>query len=230
MTTPTAAAGAAGAVAAAALVDAHFAARGALDHINYSSFRDLFARMGGAPCTILETGTSAWGTDSTRLFNAYVRAFGGALWTVDVRDEAARAVLPDLEPGRATAVVGDSVAFLREWVRDHPGVSPDVVYLDSMDVDFRAPEPAALHGLAEFAALRPALRPGALLLIDDTPADPAHHTAPGDAVVAAAWAARGGLMPGKGMLVVEAARRGELPELELLHHRYQVLYRVVRRP
>jgi hypothetical protein len=218
---------AAAAAQAVALVDAHFDARGGRGHVNYTSFRDLFARMGGRPRTILETGTSAWGVDSTRLFNAYVAAFGGRLWTVDVREAAARAVLPDLCAG-ATAVVGDSVGFLRHWVAAHPGAAADVVYLDSWDVDFRAPAPAAAHGLAEFAAVRPALRPGSLLLIDDTPLTAAYLPAY-DAAVDAAAAARG-VAAGKGMLIVEAARRGQLPELRLVHHRYQVLYEVAAPP
>ena len=45
----------------------------------------------------------------------------------------------------------------------------DFIYLDSYDVDWRSQLPSALHGYLEFNLAARILRPGGLLLIDDTP-------------------------------------------------------------
>jgi hypothetical protein len=203
------------------LADDHFRRRSSPDHVNYTSLRDLLELMGGRPQTILETGMSAWGTDSTRLFDSYVRSFGGAFWSVDIRsdpvDRLRRHVGPD-----TTLVCDDSVSFLGSWVAAHPQRTADVVYLDSWDVDFSDPLPAAEHCVRELRAVEPALRPGTLLLIDDSPGSldgvppEARDTAEGFHRTYGAW-------PGKGMLAHrELLDRGAT----VVHHRYQALYRV----
>ena len=37
------------------------------------------------PVTIIETGSSAWGANSTMLFDSYVNSFGGSVNSVDIR-------------------------------------------------------------------------------------------------------------------------------------------------
>jgi hypothetical protein len=49
------------------------------------------------------------------------------------------------------------------------GRVPDVVYLDSFDVDFDNPVPSAVHHLMEFCAIGPALGPKTIVVIDDCP-------------------------------------------------------------
>jgi hypothetical protein len=205
-----------------AIVHDHFAQRSSLEHVNYTSMRDTIALLGGRPQVILETGSSAWGTDSTRLWDAYVRSFGGELWSVDLREEP-RERLRGLVGRQTTLVCADSVAFLRGWVADHAGVHAGLVYLDSYDVDFADPLPAAEHCVAEVAAVLPALGPGSLVLVDDSPGSrddlPEEWREAGDAVFE-----RLGLWPGKGMLVDRWLAEQQVAH-EKVHHRYQVLYR-----
>ena len=66
----------------------------------------------------------------------------------------------------------DSVEFLQETARQTDGRGIDFVYLDSFDIDFEKPMPAAEHCLKEFEAIYPVLTSGAVLLIDDSPSDP----------------------------------------------------------
>jgi hypothetical protein len=206
----------------AALAEDHFARYSQPDHINYTSMRDAAVLLGGRSATILETGTSAWGTDSTRLWDGYVRAFGGRFWSVDLRAEPRERLAGAVGPN-TTLLCADSVDFLTRWVAEHPGVQPDLVYLDSYDVDFGAPEPAGEHCVRELEAVRPALGPGSLVLVDDTPGSldgipPELHEA------AERIHAEHGAWPGKGMFLDRwLCERGEV--VEKVHHRYQVLYR-----
>lgn len=177
--------------------------------------------MGGRPQSIIETGMSAWGTDSTRLFNSYVRSFGGHLWSVDIDRERVDGMRRKVSAA-TTLACDDSVTFLARWVAEHAGERADVVYLDSWDVDFAAPLPAAEHCLREFDAISPALGPGTLLLIDDSPGSLADVPAAAQASAPALFASYGA-WPGKGMLVQgHLAERGTVP----VRHGYQALYRL----
>ena len=106
-------------------------------------------------------------------------------------------------------------------VAEHPDEGADVVYLDSWDVDFSAPLPAAEHCLRELEAVMPALRAGALLLIDDSPGTLADVPAAAREFAPALYA-EFGAWPGKGMLAQTFL--GSLG-IEPLRHGYQALYR-----
>ncbi len=203
-----------------ALCHDHFRFRSTVTHVNYESMCHAVEALGGAPATILETGMSAWGTDSTRLFDSYVRSFGGHLWSVDIAPERLRGIASRVGP-QTTLVCDDSVAFLDRWIREHPGERAGLVYLDSWDVDFAAPLPAAEHCLRELSAVMPALQDGSVLLIDDSPSSLEYvpeHARP----EAQALYAEFGAWPGKGMLVqLRLAERGIVP----IMHGYQLLYR-----
>jgi hypothetical protein len=204
------------------LVDQHFRTRSDLAHVNASSMGEALGLLDGRPATILETGASTGrGTESSLLFDDYVTAFGGTFATVDIRLGPLRRLRPLLGP-RSSVTCDDSVRFLERWVREHPGATVDLAYLDSFDVDFADPLPAALHGLRELWAIRPALGGGSLLLVDDTPATLDDVPPPGRPG-AAAFHARHGLVPGKGMLVDVCL--ASAPGVEKLRHGYQALYR-----
>jgi len=193
------------------------------DHICYKTFKRLFQELeadGFPPLHIIETGTAAHGTASTYLFDAYVKKYGGHLWTVDINPACSEAVKPNVSQN-TTVITGDSVAFLRKWVEDHPGEQIDLVYLDSYDLDFANPGPAGVHGLNEFNAILPALKRGSLLLIDDTPilADEFLEEQPRMYISMRHTYDNCGLIPGKGMYVMKHI------EAKLLDHWYQVLYR-----
>ncbi len=203
------------------LVHRHFRAHSSVDHPNLKSMRDTLALLDGRPSRIIETGMASRGTNSTLLFSDYVDTFGGELWSVDVQAELVAKLRPAV--GRSTVLTcGDSVRFLRRWVRARwPDCTVDLVYLDSLDLDVEDPYPAALHGIREFFAIKPALRPGSLILVDDTPATPA-DCPPGMREAAERFMAAEGVMPGKGMLIDRYLQGGSASKI---HHGYQVLYR-----
>lgn len=203
------------------LVRSHFAERSNPDHINFPSLYEAIRLLSERPCVILETGSSAWGTDSSRLFDDYVAAFGGEFWSVDVRFDPVLKLGRSLS-GHSTLCCDDSVRFLRRWVREHPGRKADLVYLDSMDLDVGSPVRAAAHAIQEFFAISPALHDGSLLLIDDTPAS--IEWFPEDQRNAAnQFQSTHGVLPGKGMLIHEYLKHRA--GIAKLRHEYQVLYR-----
>ena len=203
------------------LVGEHFAMRSTPDHMNRGSLLETIRLLEERSATILETGSSAWGTNSSRLFDDYVARFGGELVTVDIRIQPLLHLRRDLSP-RSQIVCDDSVRFLRRWVRDNPSRRVDLVYLDSYDLDPGAPTPAAVHGLLELDAIRPALRDGSLLLVDDTPSSVDFFSEP-ERAQAARFAESTGLVPGKGMLI--DVYLGNDPSVTKIHHGYQALYR-----
>jgi hypothetical protein len=69
------------------LVRAHFETWSETTHLNMSSLRDTLSLLEERPSLILETDSSAWGTNSSRLFDSYVASFGGEFHTVDIRIE-----------------------------------------------------------------------------------------------------------------------------------------------
>ena len=200
------------------LVEHHFT--WSPDHPVRPSLADTLRLLDERPAVIVETGSSAWGANSSQLFDAYVSTFGGEFTTVDLRLGPMLKLRPLLTP-RSTTACGDSVAFLRRWVRRNPHQKVDLVYLDSWDLDVENPMPAAAHGFSEYHAIQPALRDGSLLLVDDTPSSLDLY-ADGDRAGAAKFYEQTGMLPGKGMLLdLHLTNQG----VEKVHHGYQVLYR-----
>ena len=139
---------------------------------NHPCRAELFAALNLAkqnPLTIIETGSSAWGADSSNLFDDYVNSFGGELITVDNRVEPMLSLRHKLTK-HSRILCEDSLKFLNKISRLRLNQkNKKFIYLDSWDVDWKNPIPAALHGLAEFLYVLPYLRPGDILLVDDTP-------------------------------------------------------------
>lgn len=190
-------------------------------HINHTSLRDTIHHLDGRPAAILETGSSAWGTNSTCLWDAYVQEFGGRVWSVDIRRTPSRQLRRKVSAA-TTLVADDSVAFLERWARNHSGESVSLVYLDSWDLVAQSPMPAAIHCLREYEAIRRFLRGGALLLVDDTPGSKEWLTTDlRDEAIN--YRETTGLWPGKGMLLDLVLEQH--PRVTKLHHRYQTLYR-----
>ena len=193
------------------------------DHLCYRTFKRLFQELeakGFPPLKIIETGTAAHGTASTYLLDAYVKKYGGHLWTVDINPACSQAVKPNVSEN-TTVITGDSVTFLHQWVKEHPDEQIDLVYLDSYDLDFSDPTPAGIHGLKEFNAILPALKRESLLLIDDTPilADEFLEEQPRMYISMRNTYDKCGISPGKGMYIMKHI------EATLLDHWYQLLYR-----
>jgi len=118
-------------------------------------------------CRIIETGTvrqlDNWEGDgqSTIVWNALAAERGGTVTTIDINPLGAELVA-ELGLQATTAIVGDSLDVI-------PTLSGhcDFLYLDSFDVDFENPQPAAAHHLSELTAALNLLAPGSLVAVDD---------------------------------------------------------------
>jgi hypothetical protein len=195
-------------------------------HINYTSFKAAFEELSKMKDpVIIETGSSRWGVNSTILFDSYVRKYGGRFWSVDIHQPTTNYLSGQVCPA-TTMVCNDSVAFLKDWVASNPDKQANFVYLDSWDIDWFAPEPAEKHGLTEFEAIRPALKPSSVLLIDDTPADPywTDDRSTNYTHLVNVYNDKGEL-PGKGHLVVNTLK--DDPSFHKIHHMYQVMWKCI---
>jgi hypothetical protein len=204
------------------LVLRHFRFWSDFNHPNVGAFLCVLGELGGKPAVIVETGTSAWGTDSTRLWARYVQKFGGELWSVDLRREASQRMRGQLK-GNVHLVVGDSVEFL------HGARYPkaDLYFLDSWDVDWADPGPAAHHGYKEFQAIRNSLKIGDIVFIDDTPRD---YSFVSTSIITRSKELRfeADLMPGKGALVFKEIQND--PKYKILYHEYSLVIKVIQTP
>ena len=153
------------------LIDSHFKLHSEPAHICRATLTEALSRLEGRAATIIETGSSAWGTNSSLLFDAYVHSYGGTFETVDIR-VAPSVVLQNRCSPSTRLYRDDSVSFLKKWSEANPNKKIDLLYLDSWDVNWQTPNPSALHGLAELLAIFENLKEGTLLLVDDTPVDP----------------------------------------------------------
>ena len=200
------------------IVTNHFKYWSSLDHPNRKAFEIVIGEINGAAANIVETGTSAWGTDSTRLWDKYVTHYGGRLQSVDIRSEPARSLKGQIGE-RSQLVVSNSIDFLNN---DLPDEHIDVFFLDSWDVDWLNPLESAMHGLAEYQAIAHRLNNGSLLFVDDTP-------------ISQDWLPlefrestqkfekEYGVFPGKGALILKELLGN--PRIQFLHHEYSVVIR-----
>lgn len=118
-------------------------------------------------CRIIETGTvrqiDNWEGDgqSTIVWDTLATNLGGTVTTIDINPIGAELVAK-LELQATTAIVGDSLNVI-PTLTGHA----DLLYLDSFDVDFENPLPAATHHLSELMAALNLLAPGSLVAVDD---------------------------------------------------------------
>ncbi len=119
------------------------------------------------PVVIVETGCvralSNWGEgQSTLLFDTYAKYTGSRVYSVDNNAEFVAAAAQKVSD-HTTITVGDSVAYLSNFEQ-----APDLVYLDSFDLDVRWPLPSAIHHLKELTAIMPKLTRDSLVVVDDS--------------------------------------------------------------
>ena len=150
------------------LIDDHFRKYSDSNHPCRETLTAALEKLDRKPAVILETGSSAWGANSSLLFDSYVNSFGGQFSSVDLRAEPMFTMRP-LCSRRSEFACDDSVSFLKKFANHK--TPPDLVYLDSWDVNWTDPLASALHGFHEFLVVLPLFRTGALLLVDDTPAN-----------------------------------------------------------
>jgi hypothetical protein len=196
-----------------------FLNKGEPKHINYLTFKELFKNMNSIKNPmILESGIASAGTQSTYLFNEYVRKYGGFFWSVDINKSLVEQHRGNMCPA-TRLICDDSVNFFSKWAKNNN--KADIIYLDSYDLDFYNPKPSAEHGLKEFRALLPVCKKDTLMLIDDTPINPYwlpfRNNMYNDMVQ---FYNNYNCLPGKGMLVLNEEKNADL-----LLHNYQVLYK-----
>jgi len=204
------------------LVDEHFESNGIVSHPCRKTLTIALSMLKSEPAKILETGSSAWGTNSSVLFDSYVNSFGGNLYTCDIRVEP-MFTLSKLCSSKSIFYCQNSIIFLKQFLEMNTIL--DLVYLDSWDVDWADPIPSAIHGFNEFFTILPTLKKGSLLLIDDTPLNleilsAASPTTINDVVK---FKLSYGFMPGKGALIKNFLEKNKLGEL--VSHEYQLLWR-----
>jgi hypothetical protein len=100
---------------------------------------------------------------------------------------------------QTTVHLQDSVKFLDTLARDADGLRPNLVYLDSYDLDWDYWFPSAAHCIKEFAAITPLLNPNTLLVTDDSP-PVTHILASGEQTIISS-----AKIAGKGRLLAEYA-------------------------
>jgi hypothetical protein len=189
-------------------------------HINYFTFRKFFELLAEFDKPqIIETGSSAYGTNSSVMLDNYVCKYGGELHTVDINPQTTRNVRARLSTHSYT-YTGDSVDFLRAF-----NGTIDAAYLDSYDLDFNNPRPAAEHGRNEMEALLPLIKTRALILIDDTPKS-AYYLPFRNNVHTKLCGAE--IMPGKGMYAEDVLKAHTEFQYTKILHMYAVLYDVRR--
>ena len=208
---------------ASRLVESHFSWWSSKDHVNYPIMKLAVSLLNEEPSLIVETGTSAWGTDSTRLWDSYIRTFGGEFWSIDISQQPSQR-LKNQVCCQTHLEIGDSKIWLKEFAVKTAGSHVDLAYLDSFDLDVLNPGPAEEHGLQEWNALRRVLHAGSLVLIDDTPASmrwfpPETH---GDV---RRFIESTGRLPGKGSLIFREVQLGTVPA-EVISHEYSLLLRM----
>ena len=204
------------------LIRNHFSSWSEPNHVNREIFRVALNALNSAPARIIETGTSAWGTDSTRLWDSYIRKFGGTFASVDIRREASERLKWQLSK-RSVLIVNDSVDFLSNELNQ----PADLYFLDSWDLDLKDPFPSADHGLKEYIAIEPHLKTGNLILIDDTPSASRLDAIQNLPARSIEFIEKYNQLPGKGALICEELTRKF--EFEILLHDYGLLLRIVKR-
>jgi len=201
-----------------------FSNNGVKKHINYLTFKKLFENMKDLKePNILESGIASAGTQSTYLFNEYIKKYGGRFWSVDTNKYLVDKHKGNMCPG-TQLIQNDSVTFFKEWSTNNR--EANVIYLDSYDLDFYDYEPSGKHGLSEYNALKPVIKENTLLLIDDTPINPYWLDTRGKLYEdMTTFYNENNFLPGKGMYVLN-----EVINSYKLIHNYQVLYKFYDSP
>jgi len=137
------------------------------------TFRKLFEKLDEKAdkwefLNIVETGClrlkDNWAGDrqSTFLFNEFLKTRDGAsAWAVDINPDSVREAKTLCD--KVLVVEGDGTKFLAGF-----GLHIDVLYLDSMDLDWANPTPSALNHFFELCAAQRWLGKGSLVMVDDT--------------------------------------------------------------
>ncbi len=196
------------------LIDFHFRTYSEINHINKEMFTKLLNNFDRTKLNILETGSSAHGTNSSMLFINYVKKFGGSFKTVDINSDI-KSKFNHLIIDNIEFYTDDSIQFIKNLAPDTIK-NLDVIYLDSFDLDIKNPQPSEQHGLNEFLLLNKFIKKGTLIAIDDTPKDFNLFDAGNNKL---------DHIPGKGALVLDYIKKQG--GYETLYHHYSVILKKI---
>lgn len=202
------------------LMEAHFGKWSVADHQNRRGLTLALENMENRDVVIVETGSSAYGTDSSRLFDTFARRFGGKFYSVDI-DPYPSKRLRFAKSKNTKFFVMDSVEFLSNLEELTSVKNVNVCYLDSWDIDWFNPLASAEHGRSEMNALKSYISNGTILIIDDTPVST--KWIPSEAMeIAIQFRDKFGVLPGKGAFFAEVFKDFDF---SVLHHDYNLVLR-----
>ena len=199
------------------LVESHFRRWSTADHQNRVGLETALSFLKEQPAVIIETGTSAYGTDSSRLFDSYIRSFGGKFSSVDINPYPSNRLKWAKSKG-TKFFIGDSVDFLKNLDAD---TKVDFIYLDSWDVDWSNPLASAQHGYREIFEIRKFIKESLILVIDDTPRE-LKWIPEENHIEAKKFLSLHGTLPGKGAFFTKALKD---EDYDVLYHEYNLVIR-----
>lgn len=198
-------------------------------HVNYFTFRKFFELLVNLKNPmIVETGSNAWGIDSSTLFDKFITKYDGTFYTVDINEKIYNNVKNNLKNNNSKAFLDDSVNFLKNFDKI-TNKKIDAVYLDSYDLDWNNYDNSAIHGKNEFINLIPHLNNYSIVMIDDTPINPDFLPFRNDIYETVKENYKeNNIIPGKGMYVEEVLKQQNITYKKILHH-YGVIYEIIKK-
>ena len=196
------------------------------------SFRKIFKYLDSQPnpIIIVETGClrvkdNFLDGQSTLLLDKYTLSRGekSKVYTVD-KDPNSTKICKQTVSDNVEITTDDSVHYLNNLTHNFftNKTKVSMFYLDSFDVDWRYPYPAAAHHLKEFTAINRLLHEDALVVVDDAPAYA--NLTQNDKESASTWKILSSPSPtvgGKGSLIHEYAM---LSGAKLIFSHYQTAW------
>ena len=205
------------------LIYDHF--KDSLEHPCIKTLKEALKLGNKKPLIIIETGSSAWGANSTVLFDNYVNSWGGYVYSTDIRAKP-MLNLRNKVTNKTILYCQDSIKFLKKIDLANFDNYRKLIYLDSMDVDWEKPVESMIHGLREYLAILPKLKKNDIILIDDTPKD-LYILKKVQGVKNSEYFAKNiqnGIHGGKGSLIRELIFNSD--NFEILIHDYQLLFQL----
>ena len=204
------------------LIERHFRSWSETNHQCLEGLRVALELLNNKPSLIVETGTSAYGTDSSRLFDSYITRFGGRFYSVDINPLASRR-LAFQHSRNSHFVVSDSLIYLENFQLESTDSKIDLVYLDSWDVDWSNPNESAIHGYNEYLRIKARLKSGSVLVIDDTPRT-MNWIPPEFVDIAQEYLKVNSVLPGKGALILKELQGS--PLVKKIWHEYNLVFQI----
>jgi hypothetical protein len=208
------------------LINKHFESIGEVDHLCKESMHLALSLVkDDSDLVILETGSSAWGTNSSTLFDKFIvnRSIGNnyscVFKTCDIRINPLLNLYRHLSPN-TIFYCSDSISFLKKEAQNVKEAMY-LIYLDSFDLDYLKPNDSGVHGFKEFLAIIPLLKSGTIILIDDSPVsiDYCPSNVREDVTN---YQKLNGILPGKGMFIDPIISK--MSRIRKVYHKYQIIY------